>query len=67
MRRKEREITDQQIIDKILSESIICRLALYDEEFPYIVPMDFGYADNALFFHCAREGKKLICSEKITR
>lgn len=29
------------------------------EPLPYLVPLDFGYQDNCVYFHCAREGKKL--------
>ncbi len=59
MRRKEREIKDAVIIHQILSKSSVCRLAIHDEPFPYIVPMNYGYKGGALFFHCALEGKKL--------
>ena len=64
MRRNERKITDQEIINKILSESLICRIALFDDDFPYIVPMNFGFKDNALYFHCAIEGKKIDLIQK---
>ncbi len=30
-----------------------------DEDGPYIVPLSFGYADGCLFFHSAKEGRKL--------
>ncbi|WP_430816987.1 pyridoxamine 5'-phosphate oxidase family protein [Carboxylicivirga sp. RSCT41] len=59
MRRKEREIKDAVIVHQILSESSICRLAIYDDPFPYIVPMNYGYEDGAIYFHCATDGRKL--------
>jgi nitroimidazol reductase NimA-like FMN-containing flavoprotein (pyridoxamine 5'-phosphate oxidase superfamily) len=59
MRRKEREIKDVVIIHQILSQSSVCRLAIHDEPFPYIVPMNYGYADGNIYFHCALEGRKL--------
>lgn len=59
MRRHEREITDPIIIEEIFSKAIICRVAFHGEEYPYVVPMNFGYKDGALYFHCATEGKKL--------
>ena len=37
----------------------ICRIGLSENDIPYIVPMNFGYKDNSLYFHCALEGKKL--------
>ncbi|MHC4396498.1 MAG: pyridoxamine 5'-phosphate oxidase family protein [Planctomycetota bacterium] len=59
MRRKEQEITDVAAIEEILSRAIVCRLGLCENGRPYVVPLCFGYKDNALYFHCAREGKKL--------
>ena len=59
MRRKEKEITDQSEIDAIIRRSQVCRLGLVDEGLAYIVPLCFGYADNALFFHSATEGRKI--------
>jgi nitroimidazol reductase NimA-like FMN-containing flavoprotein (pyridoxamine 5'-phosphate oxidase superfamily) len=59
MRKTEREIKDQELIEKIMREAQICRLAIFDHEFPYIVPLNFGYKDNALFIHCAKEGRKV--------
>lgn len=44
---------------EILNTSKICRIALFDSPYPYIVPMNYGYADNQLYFHCAKEGKKI--------
>lgn len=59
MRRKDREITDQKIIDDILSNSLICRVAMMDGDKPYIVPLNYGYNDNALYIHSAPIGKKI--------
>jgi len=59
MRRKEKEITDLSKIEVIIQKAQICRLGFCDGNLPYIVPMNFGYADKCLYFHCAKEGKKL--------
>ena len=59
MRRKDKEITDEKVINEILEKAKVCRLALFDKDYPYIVPMNYGYKDNALFFHVAKEGKKI--------
>jgi len=59
MRRKEKEITDKTVIESIILKSSVCRLALSEDNHPYIVPLCFGYEDNTLYFHSAREGKKL--------
>ena len=59
MRRKDKEIADRAEMESIIRESTICRLALADNEQPYIVPLSFGYKDNALYFHSAAEEKKI--------
>ena len=42
MRRSDREITDEQELLHVISECDVCRLALNDEEVPYILPLNFG-------------------------
>jgi len=42
-----------------LSRARVCRLGLCDGNQPYVVPLCFGYEDNALYFHCGSEGKKI--------
>jgi uncharacterized protein len=63
MRRKDREITQMEELLEIMRKCDVCRLALFDGTYPYIVPLNFGLAYNEttleLYFHCAREGKKL--------
>ena len=63
MGRKDREITDFNEIMKIIDKCDTCRLALIDEEYPYIVPLNFGVdvVDGQLYFyfHSANQGKKL--------
>ncbi|MBW7989308.1 MAG: pyridoxamine 5'-phosphate oxidase family protein [Planctomycetes bacterium] len=59
MRRKDREITDIATIEGIIHKGQVCRLGLSENGRPYIIPLCFGYKDNNLYFHTAREGKKL--------
>jgi len=59
MRRNDKEITDRDVIDSIINGSTFCRLALSEENQPYIVPLSFGYDGNALYFHSFPEGKKI--------
>lgn len=58
MRRHEREVRDEAEIHEILEKGLICRLGLYDGQYPYVVPLNYGYRDGCMYFHCAREGKK---------
>ena len=59
MRRKEKEITEASAIEAIIKKSLVCRLALSDGNFPYIVPLCFGYRDKVLYFHGSLKGKKI--------
>ena len=59
MKRNDRQITDQDLILQILEENTICRLAFSDNENPYIVPVNYGYNNNRIYFHSANDGKKI--------
>ncbi len=63
MIRHDREVKDIAEIERILSEAAACRLALFDGEYPYIVPLCFGYdidgGELVLYFHSSAKGKKI--------
>lgn len=62
MRRKEREIKDTDELVKILSKTCVGTLSLSGGEYPYAVPLNFGFSEIdgkfKVYFHCAGEGKK---------
>jgi len=64
MRKKEKEITEKSAIEAIIKKSLVCRLALSDNNSPYIVPLCFGYRDNVLYFHSSQKGKKIDMIKK---
>ena len=67
MRRKDREITERAIIEEIISNSDVCRIAMADNNVPYIVSLNFGYTGGdkpCFWFHCAPEGRKQLMLEK---
>ena len=59
MRRKEKEILDREEMESIIRSALVCRLAFSVDDNPYVVPLNFGYRDNCLYFHSARKGKKI--------
>lgn len=62
MRRKDREVTDQKELESIIKSCKVLRVAMIDGEYPYIIPVNFGYEwqDQFIFYiHGARSGKKL--------
>lgn len=68
MRRKDREITDMTEIVKMIDECHVIRLGFADGDFPYIVPLNFGYevTNNAIAFyvHGAMAGRKYELMKK---
>ena len=63
MRKSDREITDPAQILAIVKGSQTVRLGLFARDYPYIVPLSFGYEERdgvlTVYFHCAKEGKKV--------
>lgn len=65
MRRKDREITAIDEIERIISSARYLHLGMIDGEFPYIVPLHYVYRMDGgkltFYVHCANEGHKLDC------
>ncbi len=63
MRRKDREVTEVRDSLNIVGRAKILHLGLFDQEYPYIVPLHYGYelVDGTLvfFMHSAESGQKL--------
>jgi nitroimidazol reductase NimA-like FMN-containing flavoprotein (pyridoxamine 5'-phosphate oxidase superfamily) len=66
VRRKDREVRDQAEILSILQKADVCRLAMSDDDVPYMVTMNFGLKNGgeSLYFHCAGTGKKIDILKK---
>lgn len=68
MRRKDREITDISKIENILKNARYLHLGLFDDGYPYVVPLHYGYVmENekiTFYVHSAKEGHKLDCIRK---
>ena len=63
MRRKDRQVLDFKEIYEIIERCDVCRIALNNEGYPYMLPLNFGIsAENeklTIYFHSALEGQKL--------
>lgn len=59
LRRQDKEVADLGEIEEIIKKAIVCRLGLADKDEIYIVPVNFGYERNAIYFHSALEGRKV--------
>ena len=63
MRRIDREIQNREEILDVLNRCDTVRIAMYGEQYPYVVPVSFGMEDKddkaIVYFHCAKEGLKV--------
>ena len=59
MRRDEFNINDKNSIDEILRACEYGTLSLISEGKPYVVALNFVQYKNAIYFHGAKEGKKI--------
>jgi hypothetical protein len=61
VRRKDKEITHERLLKRILKTSKYITIALSMDNQPCLVSLSHGYDENrnCLYFHCAKEGKKL--------
>lgn len=71
MRRNDREVTDINEILKIADKAKILHLGLFDGEYPYVIPLHYGYERKGgtlvFFMHSAVEGHKLDLIRKNPR
>lgn len=61
MRRKEKEITDQNLLKSLIIEGKYVTISMCRNNEPYIVTLSYGYDPDkkCLYFHCANEGLKI--------
>jgi nitroimidazol reductase NimA-like FMN-containing flavoprotein (pyridoxamine 5'-phosphate oxidase superfamily) len=68
MRRKDKEIIDIDEKLKIIEKCKVCRLGLSENNYPYIIPLNYGFSyyngKLTLYFHGATEGKKIDIIKK---
>lgn len=61
MYHEDRRIKDPELIRGILDQNMVCTLAMHDEPFPYVVPMNYGYdwEEKLIFYlHMAPRGHR---------
>ena len=57
-------IRDLKEIEAIIRKAQICHLAFSDGTTPYVIPMNFGYENQSLYFHSGQKGKKMEILKK---
>ncbi|NYT13393.1 MAG: pyridoxamine 5'-phosphate oxidase family protein [Candidatus Methanofastidiosa archaeon] len=64
MNRKDREITDMGEIEKIINNAKVIRVAVCENNRPYIVPLNFGYKEKCIYIHSSKKGMKIDILKK---
>ena len=60
MRRKDKEVTSREWMMDVLEKGVWLELAMSGKDgWPYVVPLNYGFGDNFIIIHCAKEGKKI--------
>ncbi|MDP8299715.1 MAG: pyridoxamine 5'-phosphate oxidase family protein [Candidatus Tantalella remota] len=59
MRRKNQEITDKELLHKIIDQAEIMRLGMCKDNIPYVVPLSFGFDGEYIYFHSSKSGLKM--------
>ncbi|MDH7508951.1 MAG: pyridoxamine 5'-phosphate oxidase family protein [Methanomassiliicoccales archaeon] len=67
MRRSAQEINDLGLIESVINEAKVCRIALCNDGEPYVVPLSFGYSNGHIYLHSAEGGKKVEMMRKNNR
>ncbi|MFS0658803.1 pyridoxamine 5'-phosphate oxidase family protein [Niallia alba] len=58
MRQSMMEVTDKEKINQFLHHTHIGHLGLVDADAPYVIPLNYVWFGNHLYFHGASEGRK---------
>ncbi len=57
---KKRDLTFKPELESIIRKCQICNMAMVDEDgMPYVLPMNFGFEGDYIYFHSAQTGKKI--------
>jgi hypothetical protein len=60
-------IESQEEMAEILGRAAVGRLGLIADGEPYIVPLNFAYADGRIYFHSGLQGRKIEAIQKSPR
>jgi len=57
---KNRALSNTRDLLDIIQSCDVCYVSMVDNENkPYVIPMNFGFADNTILLHSAKQGKKI--------
>lgn len=59
MRRKDKELEQKEVMEKLDTQNVGILTVLGDDEYPYGVPINYSIYNGKIIFHSAREGHKV--------
>ena len=59
MRRKDKQVLDQNVLFDVIHKAMVCRMGLVKGDKPYVIPLSFGFDGNHIYVHCALKGEKV--------
>ncbi len=61
MRRKDKARYDQKFMNEVLNAAEEIYIGFTNADAPYVIPLNFVYLQDKIYFHCAHEGRKIEC------
>ena len=59
MRRTDKKLTQEESIEILINGEYATLATVSENGYPSIVPLNYVYINDAIYFHCAKEGQKL--------
>ncbi|RDY27895.1 pyridoxamine 5'-phosphate oxidase family protein [Romboutsia weinsteinii] len=59
IRRKEKEIQGEQVLEILKNGEYGIFSTVSNSGYPYVIPVNYVYTNDTIYFHCALEGHKL--------
>ncbi|MDF2875298.1 MAG: Pyridoxamine 5-phosphate oxidase [Sporomusa sp.] len=59
MRRQEKRMSDEDTITILQAAEFGTLACISENGYPYSVPLNYAYGDQAIYFHCAHAGNKI--------
>ncbi|WP_206692311.1 pyridoxamine 5'-phosphate oxidase family protein [Azospirillum sp. INR13] len=57
MRRSDLAWNDWEAISRFLADQVVCRIAIHDDPFPYVLAQSYRFIDGVFLLHCSRFGR----------
>lgn len=58
-------VEEQEHIEELIRSCTLCYVGMADEKgIPYVLPMNFGYAEEIIYLHSAQEGHSITILEQ---